>query len=82
MGVTIWPVTERFVAEVGDIDLSQPLSDTDFRVVENAFERYAVLVFPDQRLSQEQHVAFARRFGPIDRSMMVQMDSVKPRVPV
>ena len=82
MGVTIWPVTECFVAEVGDIDLSQPLSEADFRVVENAFERYAVLVFPDQRLSQEQHVAFARRFGPIDRSMMVQMDGVKPRVPV
>jgi alpha-ketoglutarate-dependent 2,4-dichlorophenoxyacetate dioxygenase len=81
MGATIWPVTEHFVAEVGDIDLSRPLSDTDFRVVENAFERYAVLVFPDQRLSQEQHVAFARRFGPIDRSMIVQMDGATPRVP-
>jgi alpha-ketoglutarate-dependent 2,4-dichlorophenoxyacetate dioxygenase len=82
MGATIWPVTEHFVAEVGDIDLSRPLSDSDFRVVENAFERYAVLVFPDQTLSQEQHVAFARRFGPIDRSMIVQMDGVTPRVPV
>jgi alpha-ketoglutarate-dependent 2,4-dichlorophenoxyacetate dioxygenase len=81
MGATIWPVTEHFVAEVGDIDLAQPLSDAEFRIVENAFERYAVLVFPDQTLSQEQHVAFARRFGPIDRSMMVQMDGVKPRVP-
>ena len=82
MGATIWPVTEHFVAEVGDIDLSQPLSEADFRIVEAAFERYAVLVFPDQTLSQEQHVAFARRFGPIDRSMVVQMDGVKPRVPV
>jgi alpha-ketoglutarate-dependent 2,4-dichlorophenoxyacetate dioxygenase len=41
-----------------------------------------VLVFPDQTLSQEQHVAFAQRFGPIDRSMVMQMDGVKPRVPV
>ena len=82
MGITIWPVTECFVAEVGDLDLSRPLSEADFRVVEHAFERYAVLVFPDQTLSQEQHVAFARRFGPIDRSMIVQMDGVKPRVPV
>ena len=81
MGATIWPVTEHFVAEVGDIDLAQPLSDAEFRIVENAFEHYAVLVFPDQTLSQEQHVAFARRFGPIDRSMLVQMDGVKPRVP-
>jgi alpha-ketoglutarate-dependent 2,4-dichlorophenoxyacetate dioxygenase len=82
MGATIWPVTEDFVAEVGDIDLSQPLSDAEFRIVDNAFERYAVLIFPDQTLSQEQHVAFARRFGPIDRSMAVQMDGVKARVPV
>ena len=41
-----------------------------------------MLVFPDQTLSQEQHVAFAQRFGPIDRSMVMQMDGVKPRVPV
>jgi alpha-ketoglutarate-dependent 2,4-dichlorophenoxyacetate dioxygenase len=82
MGITIWPVTEHFVAEVGDIDLSQPLSHADFRVVEHAFEHYAVLVFPDQTLSQEQHVAFAQRFGPIDRSMIAHMDGAKPRVPV
>jgi alpha-ketoglutarate-dependent 2,4-dichlorophenoxyacetate dioxygenase len=81
MAVDIWPVTDDFVAEVGDVDLAS-LSDDDFAAIEEAFERYAVLVFPDQHLSQDAHIAFARRFGPIDRSMITQMDGTKPRVPV
>ena len=81
MVASVWPVTDRFVAEIGDVDLSRPLSGADFRIVEDAFERYAVLVFPDQVLSQQQHIAFAQRFGPIDRSMIVEVEGAKPRVP-
>ena len=81
MSATVWPVTDTFVAEIGDADLSRRLSDADFRAVEDAFERYAVLIFPDQVLDQDQHVAFARRFGPIDRSMIVEVEGAKPRVP-
>jgi alpha-ketoglutarate-dependent 2,4-dichlorophenoxyacetate dioxygenase len=81
MGASVWPVTEQFVAEIGDVDLSRPLDDADFGIVEAAFERFAVLVFPDQVLGHGEHVAFARRFGPIDRSMITQMDGMKARVP-
>ena len=79
MSITIFPVTEHFAAEVGGIDLSQPLSDADFRTVEEAFERYAVLVFPDQRISQEQQIAFARRFGPPERSLGADLDKQRQR---
>jgi alpha-ketoglutarate-dependent 2,4-dichlorophenoxyacetate dioxygenase len=81
MGASVWPVTEQFVAEIGDVDLTR-LSEADFRVIENAFNRYAVLVFPDQALAQDQHVAFARRFGPIDKSMVVQVEGAQARVPI
>jgi alpha-ketoglutarate-dependent 2,4-dichlorophenoxyacetate dioxygenase len=81
MGASVWPVTDTFAAEIGDVDLSRLLPDADFRVVEDAFERYAVLVFPDQVLNQDQHIAFARRFGPIDRSIIVEVEGAKPRVP-
>jgi alpha-ketoglutarate-dependent 2,4-dichlorophenoxyacetate dioxygenase len=81
MSATVWPVTDAFVAEIGDVDLAKSLSDADFRVVEDAFERYAILIFPDQVLGQEQHIAFARRFGPIDRSMIVEVEGAKQRVP-
>lgn len=63
MAVEIWPVTESFAAEVGDADLSKPLSPEDWRAIEDAFHTYAVLIFPDQRMTQEQHVAFARASG-------------------
>jgi len=80
MAVEIWPVTESFAAEVGDADLSKPLSAADWRAIEDAFHEFAVLIFPDQRMTQQQHVEFARRFGPIDPSMIVDLDGVKPRV--
>ncbi len=82
MGATVWPVTESFVAEIGDVDLSRPLSVSDWRIIEDAYHRYSVLIFPDQGLDQDQHVAFALRFGSIDRSMVVDMQAeTAKRVP-
>lgn len=66
MTVTIMPVTPGFVAEVGDVDLRQPLAPDDFAAVEAAFWTYAVLIFPGQDLTPEQQLAFAGRFGPIE----------------
>ena len=80
MAAEVWPVTDAFAAEIGDVDLSKPLSDDDWRTIEDAFNAYAVLVFPDQHLREDQHVAFAKRFGPIDRSMVVDIDGGEMRV--
>jgi len=66
MPITIMPVTPEFVAEVGDVDLSQPLAEADIAAIKTAFWKYAVLVFPDQDISEEAHLAFAARFGPIE----------------
>jgi alpha-ketoglutarate-dependent 2,4-dichlorophenoxyacetate dioxygenase len=78
MGITVEPVTEAFVAEVGDVDLSAPLAAADLAAIKDAFWRYAVLVFPGQRLSQEQHLAFAASFGPLE----VSNASVRPGDPL
>jgi alpha-ketoglutarate-dependent 2,4-dichlorophenoxyacetate dioxygenase len=82
MAVEVWPVTESFAAEVGDVDLAQPLSDADWAAIDEAYRKYSVLVFPDQRINHDQHVAFAKRFGPIDMSMMGDMDQKEMRVPL
>jgi len=66
MGITIYPITPSFVAEVGDIDLSQPLSGSDEADVKAAFWKYAVLIFPEQRLTPQQQFDFSQRFGPIE----------------
>lgn len=68
MTITVVPVTPSFAAEIGDIDLSGPV-DEDLPAIKEAFTRYAVLVFPDQHLSQEQHLDFARQFGPLELTL-------------
>jgi len=65
MAVTIYPVTPEFVAEVGDVDLSRPLPPEDLEAVKAAFWQYAVLIFPEQTLTPEQHLEFAQNFGPL-----------------
>ena len=80
MGAAIWPITEKFAAEVGDIDLSQPLPAPDLDTIRAAFDTYAVLVFPDQRLSTEQHLDFARHFGPLETTIAKHRADAKLRV--
>ncbi|HZM46390.1 MAG TPA: TauD/TfdA family dioxygenase [Burkholderiales bacterium] len=65
MPVTVSPITPNFVAEVGDVALGH-LSDADLASVKAAFWKYSVLVFADQDLTAEQHLAFAEAFGPIE----------------
>jgi taurine dioxygenase len=52
-------------AEVRGFDLASPLDAATFARISDAFDRHAVLVFRDQKLSPEQHIAFSRRFGPL-----------------
>jgi alpha-ketoglutarate-dependent 2,4-dichlorophenoxyacetate dioxygenase len=80
MGVTVYPVTEEFAAEIGDIDLSQPLSPEQHAEIEALFNRYAVLVFPDQRLTTDQHLDFARTFGPLETSIHATRSDAQLRV--
>lgn len=71
MSIDIHPITDKFVAEVGDVDLSQPLSAEDEAAIKSAFWKYAVLVFPDQDLSPQHHIAFSELFGPVERDRVL-----------
>jgi alpha-ketoglutarate-dependent 2,4-dichlorophenoxyacetate dioxygenase len=73
MTISLFPVTERFAAEVGDIDLAQPLDPATLQAVRDAFATYAVLVFPAQSLTIEQHLAFASNFGPLETTVRLSM---------
>lgn len=50
-------------AEIGEIDLAQPLPDSTRDQIKAAVLRYKVVFFRDQDISPEQHSAFAARFG-------------------
>ena len=80
MAITVCPVTESFAAEIGDIDLSRPIEPADLSAVEDAFATYAVLIFPDQHLSDDQHLDFARHFGPLETTIALFRKDAKLRV--
>jgi alpha-ketoglutarate-dependent 2,4-dichlorophenoxyacetate dioxygenase len=80
MAITVCPVTPSFAAEIGDIDLSKPLAPTEISEVKDAFTKYAVLIFPDQHLSQDQHLDFARYFGPLETTIALFRKDSKLRV--
>lgn len=54
-------------AEVRGVDLAQTLSDAAFSRIEAAFNEHAVLCFREQRLDEPQLIAFARRFGEVEK---------------
>ncbi|MEY4863467.1 MAG: hypothetical protein RLZ51_1562 [Pseudomonadota bacterium] len=80
MPITISPMTEGFAAEVGDLDLAAPLTEGQVQEIREAFARFAVLIFPGQQITVEQHLNFARIFGPLERSVATLMPGQKLRV--
>jgi len=66
MSLEIRQLHPLFVGEVGGLDLSGPLSSETIGEIAAAIDRYAVLVFHDQRLDDDTQLAFARRFGAIE----------------
>ena len=71
MAITVYPVTQGFAAEIGDVELSGQIGPTDLEAIKEAFTQYAVLIFPNQHLSQDQHLDFAKHFGPLETTIGV-----------
>ena len=65
-GIRVTPFSSALGALVTGIDLGEPLSDSQFSVLRQAFSDHEVLFFRDQDLTPEQHLEFARRWAPID----------------
>ena len=67
MSFEIRPLSEVLGVEVLGLDLSRPLSDADFERVRRTVDLHSVVVFRDQeRLTPRMHIAFSRRFGPLE----------------
>ncbi|MBY0399246.1 TauD/TfdA family dioxygenase [Myxococcota bacterium] len=65
MTIEIHPVTPTIGAEIRGVDLAKPLSPESVEQIRGALHAHLVLIFRDQTLSESDHIAFARHFGPI-----------------
>jgi taurine dioxygenase len=66
-------------AEITGVDLSKPLSESEFNQVKDAFFENEVVVFPDQNLTPQAQVAFTKRFGELEQH--VRKESRLPETP-
>ena len=66
MTLSIQPLTPGFVGEVAGIDLTAPLDAATIAALESGMDQFAVLVFHDQRITDDQQMAFTRNFGAIE----------------
>ena len=53
-------------AEISRIDLREPLDTSMVAEIRAAWLAHNVLLFRDQDLTPEQHIAFSRQFGELD----------------
>lgn len=60
----IEPLSEILGARIHGADLSRPLDGATFQRVESALHDHGFIVFPGQRLTAAQFVAFGRHWGP------------------
>ena len=63
MTVLIRQLHPHFVGEVSGVDLRKPLTKQEAADIEAGMDKYAVLLFHGQDITDEQQMAFALNFG-------------------
>jgi len=74
------PVNAQFVAEVANIDLCAPLSIEEQEALRAYLDEFAVLIFPDQPLTETEQLGIAKLFGDLEVSVGASIyNTNKPR---
>jgi alpha-ketoglutarate-dependent 2,4-dichlorophenoxyacetate dioxygenase len=62
----IRPLHPLLAGEVAGIDITRPITRNEVSAIEAGLDRYAVLVFRGQQLTDDQQLAFTRNFGELE----------------
>ncbi len=65
--ISVAPYSPAIGAEIGNVDLTRPLSGIQVSELRAALTEYLVLFFRDQKVSLEDQIRFAEYFGDIGR---------------
>ena len=66
MAIQVTPLHPTLGAEVRGVDLTCTVTADVFAEIEAAFDRYGILVFPEQPVNDAQQLAFSQLFGPLE----------------
>jgi alpha-ketoglutarate-dependent 2,4-dichlorophenoxyacetate dioxygenase len=66
MPIAIRQIGPGFVGEVSGIDIAKPVAAEDVAAMETGMDRHAVLVLRDQKLTDDEQMAFSRNFGQLE----------------
>lgn len=66
MTISVTPLHPHIGAEIGGLDLSQPIDDAAVQQLWQAIDQACVLVFRNQDITDEQLRSFALRFGDLE----------------
>jgi alpha-ketoglutarate-dependent 2,4-dichlorophenoxyacetate dioxygenase len=66
MSLSIRQIHPVFVGEVSGVDCRAPLEPDNVAAIEAGMDQYAVLVFRDQKLTDQQQIDFTRQFGELE----------------
>lgn len=64
--VTVTQLSRHFAAEIGNVDLREPLSNAAFRDILAAWHQFGVLRFRNQQIEGKHLKAFSARFGRLE----------------
>jgi len=70
--LAIQPFDTALGAQVSGLDLAEPLDDDTFGTIERAYNEHSLLLFRDQQLTPDQHIAFSQRFGNLQVHVLDQ----------
>jgi alpha-ketoglutarate-dependent 2,4-dichlorophenoxyacetate dioxygenase len=64
--MNIEPLHAEFGARISAVDLSRPLEQNTFEQIDDAINRYSLLLFENQQMNDAAHLDFTRRFGDLE----------------
>ena len=79
--IEVKPLSGSIGAEIRGADLAR-LNQETFAEIHRAWLEHLVAVFPDQKLSADAQIAFARRFGPVMVDPFIKSPAGKPELMV
>ena len=82
MSIEVNPLTAVVGAEIEGVSLADDLDDDTVDEIRQAFLDHHVVFFRGQQISDEQHLAFALRFGPLSIPPLATKYQDKPSVTV